>query len=55
MRERRFVAQAIRMMTNGEIEELAREIRVSPEKLRQWAWDYPVETEKALEAAREVH
>jgi len=55
MRERRFVAQAIRTMTNEEIGELTREIRVSPEKSRQWAWDYPLETEKALEAAREVH
>ena len=54
MRERRYVAQAIRVMTNEETEVLARELRVSADRLKQWAWDYPVETEKALEAAREV-
>lgn len=55
MRERGKIAEILRTMTNEEVGELAREIRVSPEKLKTWAWDYPVETEKALEAARRVH
>ena len=54
MDEKLQIAKALRQMPENDMRELARELRVGHDKLRRWAWDYPVETEDALRAAREV-